>query len=58
MAPGLVRQLPEQGNSAFADLVLHDTYIVWHWQLPIIVLLVIVVLVLAAAALIKYLFFR
>jgi len=47
-----------QGSLAFADLALHDTYIVWHWQVPILLLIVIVVLVLAAAALIKYLFLR
>ena len=40
------------------DLVLHDTYIVWNWEVPLILLLLIVVLILAAAALVKYLLFR
>ena len=43
---------------ALADLVLHDTYIVWGWEVPFILLVVIVVLILGAAALIKYLLFR
>jgi hypothetical protein len=41
-----------------ADIMLHDTYIVWNWALSLIVLLAIIVLVLGAAALIKYLFYR
>jgi hypothetical protein len=39
-------------------MALHDTYIVWNWELSALLLLVIVVLILAAAALVKYLFFR
>ena len=41
-----------------ADLVLHDTYIVWNWALDLILLLALIVLILGAAALVKYLFFR
>ena len=41
-----------------ADIMLHDTYIVWNWALNLILLLAVIVLVLGAAALIKYLFFR
>ena len=41
-----------------ADMVLHDTYIVWNGGLGFILLLVVIVLFLGAAALIKYLFFR
>jgi hypothetical protein len=41
-----------------ADIVLHDTYIVWSWGLGFILLLAVIVLILGAAALIKYLFFR
>lgn len=41
-----------------ADMVLHDTYIVWNWGLGLIFTLVVIVLILSAAALIKYLFFR
>jgi hypothetical protein len=41
-----------------ADMMLHDTYIVWNWTLSLILLLAVVVLILGAAALIKYLFFR
>jgi hypothetical protein len=41
-----------------AQMALHDTYIVWNWELSAILLLVVVVLILGAAALIKYLFFR
>ena len=41
-----------------ADIMLHDTYIVWNWVLSLILLLAVIVLVLGAAALIKYLFFR
>ena len=41
-----------------ADIMLHDTYIVWNWALSLIVLLAVIVLILGAAALIKYLFFR
>jgi len=41
-----------------AQMALHDTYIVWSWELSAILLLVVVVLILGAAALIKYLFFR
>lgn len=40
-----------------ADIVLHDTYIVWNWGLGFVLLLVVIVLILGAAALIKYLFF-
>jgi len=39
-------------------MALHDTYIVWTWELSAILLLVVIVLILSAAALIKYLFFR
>jgi hypothetical protein len=41
-----------------AQMALHDTYIVWTWELSAILLLVVIVLILSAAALIKYLFFR
>jgi hypothetical protein len=41
-----------------ADIMLHDTYIVWNWALRLILLLAVIVLILGAAALIKYLFFR
>jgi hypothetical protein len=40
------------------DLVLHDTYYVWHWTLSLFLLLALIVLILGAAALVKYLFFR
>jgi len=39
-------------------MALHDTYIVWSWELHLMIFLVIVVLILGAAALIKYLLFR
>jgi hypothetical protein len=39
-------------------MALHDTYIVWNWELGLLVLLVIVALILGIAALIKYLLFR
>lgn len=39
-------------------MALHDTYIVWTWELSAILLLMVIVLILGAAALIKYLFFR
>lgn len=45
-------------DQAMADMVLHDTYIVWNWGLGLIFTLVVIVLILSAAALIKYLFFR
>ena len=41
-----------------ADIMLHDTYIVWNWALSLFLLLALIVLILGAAALIKYLFFR
>ena len=41
-----------------ADLVLHDTYIVWNCAPDLILLLALIVLILGAAALVKYLFFR
>jgi len=41
-----------------ADIMLHDTYIVWNWALSLTVPLAVIVLILGAAALIKYLFFR
>jgi hypothetical protein len=41
-----------------ADMALHDTYIVWNWELGFIALLVVVALILGIAALIKYLLFR
>jgi hypothetical protein len=45
-------------DQAMADMMLHDTYIVWNWGLGLIFPLVVIVLILSAAALIKYLFFR
>jgi hypothetical protein len=48
----------ERWERAVAEMALHETYIVWNWEVPIILLLVIVVLILGAAALIKFLLFR
>jgi hypothetical protein len=41
-----------------ADMVFHDTYVVWNWALSLFLVLALIVLILGAAALIKYLFFR
>jgi hypothetical protein len=48
----------ERWERAVAEMALHETYIVWNWEVPIILLLVIIVLILGAAALIKFLLFR
>jgi hypothetical protein len=48
----------QRAEAAIADMMLHDTYIVWNWALSLILLLTVIVLILGAAALVKYLFFR